>query len=232
MKRMLPLVLCATFCSSLTAAPDAAKAEKRDIRTLSVSGCAVGYIQPDAVLWTVTPQASGKTLAEAREACDLQVKNLLDGCAKKGVQGPDVSLGMVAIQDARSGRAETPQDSAERFTVSRPITLRQRELHLFQDMLNYLSKGAGKVTYKLYCSRIDKITRETLLRATQAAKDKAAAMAAALGTTLGPVHTVSEYAPADTPTSQQNVIVDDSSPVYNADAEKIAITIFATFELQ
>ena len=232
MKHLLPLFMCALFCSALLAAPEAPQAEKKASRTISVSGCAIGYIQPDAVLWTVSPQATGKTLAEAREACEQQVKALLDGCSKKGVQGNDVSLGMVNVQDALSGRAESPQDRPERFAVSRTLTLRQRELHLFQEMLSYLGRGTGKVSYKLYCARVDKITRDTLLRATQAAKDKAGAMANVLGATLGPVLSVSEYAPTNTTIKQENVIVDDNSPVYGADAEKINITVFATFELQ
>ncbi len=231
MKALLPLILYALCCINVYAAPDSAPTDK-PIRTVSVSGCAIGYIQPDTVLWTLTPQANAKLLAEAREACEKQVKVLLDRCAKKGIQGPDVTLGRLNIRDALIKQGDG-QQGPERFTVSRTITLRQRDLSLFHDMLNDLSTGgSGKVNYKLFCSRTDAITRETLLRATQAAKDKAGAMATVLGAKLGAALSVSEFAPTNTAVSQEQLLIDDSSPVYSSDAQKINIAVYATFELQ
>lgn len=231
MKTRLTFFVCGVLLLDLHAAPDAGQVQPKP-RTISVSGCATGYIQPDAILWTVVSIATGKNMLGAKEVSEQQVKVLLDGCAKKGIQGADVSLGMIKIQDALSGNVESAQDHPNRFTVSRTITLRQRELQIFHEMLSQLSKGNGKVSYKFYCSRVDKITRETLLRATLAAKEKASAMATVLGATLGPVLNISEYAPTNTVIKPETVIIDDSSPVYTDEAEKINISVFATFELQ
>lgn len=231
--RHIAATLLATAClNGAQAAPEAASAPSKP-RTISVSGCAVGYIQPDAILWTVEREAYGKNLQAAKSASEDQVKTLLEACAKKGIQGNDVSLSMIEIKDARTGQAESPQDSVDRFTVSRTITLRQRDLQVYHELLGIVSRGTGKVTYKRYCSRVNQITRDTLLRATAAAKEKAGAMATVLGASLGPVLTVSEYAPANSAdTKAEDTIVDDASPVYSAGAEKLCIVVYVTFELQ
>ena len=213
------------------AAPEATAVPPKP-RTISVSGCAIGYVQPDAVLWTIVCEAKGKNLLGAKTVSEEQVKTLIDACAKKGVQGADVSLGLISIKDASMGHTESLQDSAERFTVARTITLRQRDIQAFHDLLATVSMGTGKVSYKLYCSRVDKITRDTLLRATQAAKEKAKAMASALGASLGPVLTVSEFAPTNIVAKAEDAIVDDSSSVFSAEAEKVCVVVYAIFELQ
>lgn len=232
MKHTLPLILCTALAASLNAATEKSQPAPAAPKTISVSGCAIGYFQPDAILWTLSPQANGKTLAETREACEKQVKVLLDGCAKRGIQGVDVTLGRVSVHDNTIPSDGAIKGGPERFTVSRTIMLCQRDTISFQDMLSYLStSNTGKVNYRPYCSRVDAITRETLLRATKAAKDKAEAMAAALNTKLGPVLSISEFAPAETAVTPENILVDDSSRIYGSDAEKISISVYATFEL-
>ncbi len=159
------------------------------------------------------------------------MKLLIDACVKKGIQGGDASLGMIRVQDPSSGQEGGASDPTKKFIVTRTLTLRQKELPLFNDMLALLSNGNGKVKYSTYCSRTDKITRDTMLRATLAAKDKAAAMATALGATLGPVLCLNEYPPIGSTIKDENVIVDESSAVVSADAEKLRITVYAIFEL-
>lgn len=229
--RTTVLSLCITsLFFSATAAPVAPLPAPKP-RTVSVSGSAVGYLQPDAILWTVVRESSGKNLIEAKEANETQIKTLLDACAKKGIQGPDISLGMISIQDAHAGQSADTPANAKRFTVSRTITIRQRELAIFHDMLDLLSKGTGKTKYATYCSKTDKITRDTLLRATQAAKDKAAAMATVLGATLGPVLSLDEYPPVGSTIKHEDVVIDESAAIFNAEAEKLRVTIYAVFEL-
>jgi uncharacterized protein YggE len=200
-------------------------------RTISVSGSAIGYIQPDAILWTVTRESTGKTLFAAKEANEQEIKLLLDACTKKGIQGSDVSLGMINIRDPSASQEGGSSETANKFIVTRNLTVRQKELPLFHDLLALFSNGNGKVKYSTYCSKTDKITRDTMLRATQAAKDKAATMTTALGATLGPVISLNEYPPVGSTIKDENVIVDESSAVVGADAQKLRITVYVVFEL-
>lgn len=230
MKHLALAFLATSLFFSATAAPEPPQPTKPP-RTVSVSGSAVGYIQPDAILWTVFRESSGKNIIEAKEANEAQIKTLLDACSKKGIPGTDVSLGMISVQDTQTGQGADLPANAKRFVVGRTITIRQRELAIFHDMLDLLSKGTGKVKYTTYCSKTDKITRDTLLRATQAAKDKAAAMANVLGATLGPVLSLDEYPPVGSTIKNEDVVVDESTAIFNAEAEKLRVTVYAVFEL-
>ena len=57
-------------------------------------------------------------------------------------------------------------------------------------------------------------------------------MATALGATLGPVYSVSEYPPPGQTIKEDSVITNESGGAFGAEVEKIRITVFATFELQ
>ena len=230
MKQLALALFVTSIFFSATAAPEASQPVRKP-RTVSVSGSAVGYIQPDAILWTVVCDSSGNNLIETKEDNEAQVKTLLDACAKKGIQGTDVSFGMISIQDAQAGQSGDTSTNAKRFVVGRTITIRQRDLAIFHDMLDLLSKGASKTKYSKYCSKTDKITRDTLLRATQAAKDKAAAMATVLGATLGPVLSLDEYPPVGSTIKDEDVVIDESTAIFSAEAEKLRVTVYAVFEL-
>jgi uncharacterized protein YggE len=202
-------------------------------RTVSVSGSAVGYVPADTILWNVTLQTAGKDVVEAKAASDEQVKGLTDACAKRGVQVSDIVVGIVRIQDARVDEKVETRDPARPFNVTRIVTVRQRDPRLFSEMLEMLSRGKGiRTRYNVVSSKTDQVTKETIVKATEAAKDKATAMATVLGARLGSVLTINEYPPAGWNTPDDSVPIDQSSAAFGADAERVRITVFVTFELQ
>jgi|GEM_PF-6025313 len=87
MKHLALAFFATSLFFSATAAPEPPQPTKPP-RTVSVSGSAVGYIQPDAILWTVFRESSGKNIIEAKEANEAQIKTLLDACSKKGYRAP------------------------------------------------------------------------------------------------------------------------------------------------
>jgi uncharacterized protein YggE len=215
------------------AASTAAEGQQSPLRTISVSGSAVGYIPADTILWNVTLLTSGKDVVEAKAASDEQVKGLTDACAKRGIQGTDMVVGIVRIQDARIEEKTETHDPAKPFTVTRVVTIRQRDPRLFPEILEMLSRGKGiRVRYNVVSSKADQITKETMVKATEAAKDKAAAMAAVVGARLGNVLAINEYPPAGWSTPDENVPIDQSSAAFGADAEKLRIIVYVTFEIQ
>lgn len=211
----------------------ATEAQQPLSRTIAVSGTAVGYIPIDTVLWNVTLQAAGKDVVEAKASSDEQVKGLADACALKGVQAADIVIGIVRIQDARTDPKAEAHDPEKLFAVTRVVTIRQRDPRLFSEMLEMLSRGKGmRVKYDVVSSKTDQIVKETMVKATEAAKDKATAMVAALGARLGNVLTIDEYPPAGWNTPDESVPIDQGATAFGADAEKVRITMFVTFEIQ
>jgi uncharacterized protein YggE len=181
----------------------------------------------------VTLDSSGKDLMEAKEQSDQQVKALLDVCKQKGIQGADVDVGVVRISDSRTSDAAGHLDPNKPFTVTRVVTLRERDLRQFTAILETLSRGrATRVRYNVVSSKTDDVTRDTLVKATQAAKDKAAAMVGVLGARLGKVLRIDEYPPSGQNIPDEKVPVDQGSSAFGADAEKVRITVYVTFEIQ
>jgi uncharacterized protein YggE len=202
-------------------------------RTISVSGSAVGYVPQDTILWDITLQTAGKEVVDAKASSDDQVKELTSACLKKEIQGADIAVGIVKIRDARLGEGTGASDPAKPLNVTRVITVRQRDTRLFSEMLEMLSRGKGtKVHYRVVSSRAAQVTRDTTVKATAAAKDKAAAMAAVLGAQIGNVLTINEYPPVGWNTPDENVPIDQSSASFGADAEEIRITVYVTFQIQ
>jgi len=232
MKRLVVALMIGAL--SVSVSVKAATEEKKPAaRTVSVSGTAVGYIPADTILWNVTLQTAGKDVVEAKASSDEQVRGLTEACAKRGGQGADIVVGFVRIQDARIDEKAESRDPLKPLAVTRVVSIRQRDPRLFPEMLEMLSRGKGiKVRYNVVSSKADQITKETLVKATEAAKDKATAMATVLGARLGNVLAINEYPPEGWNTPDENVPIDQNSAAFGADAEKVRITVFVTFEIQ
>jgi uncharacterized protein YggE len=227
-------VILLTITSWSIAAEKQTDEKKPVARTISVSGSAISYIPADTILWTVTLQTSANDVAEAKVLSDTQVKELVEVCAKKSIPAQDISAGLFKIQDTRlEENAALRNDSGKLFAVTRIATIRQKDPTIFPDMLSLLSKAKGiKVRYNIVSSKTDQITKETMVKATEAAKNKATAMVTSLGAQLGKVISINEYPPIGWNIPESNVPVDQSSAVFAAEAEKVRITVYVTFEIE
>jgi uncharacterized protein len=230
MKRMNLLLLVLAISVTTRAAQEDKQPPQRMI---AVSGSAIGYIPADTVLWDLTLQVSGKDLIETKAASDEQVKLLTEACTKKGILVADIVVGIVKITDARLDDQGVTRDPSKPLTITRIATIRQRDTRLFSEMLEMLSRSKGvKVRYSVVGSKTDQVTKETVVKATQAAKDKATAMVTVLGARLGNVLTVNEYPPPGWNTKEESVPVDQSSSAFGVDAEKVRITVYVTFAIE
>lgn len=235
MKHSLVVSLIVLTIASWSMAAEKQADEKKPLaRTISVSGTAIGHIPADTILWTVTLQTGANDVTEAKVLSDTQVKELVDVCAKKNIPAQDISAGLFKIHDTRiEENAALKNDAGKLFTVSRIATIRQKDPTIFPDMLSMLSKAKGvKVRYNIVSSKADQITKETMVKATEAAKNKATAMVTSLGAQLGKVISINEYPPIGWNIPESNVPVDQSSAVFAAEAEKVRITVYVTFEIE
>jgi uncharacterized protein YggE len=235
MKYRVIVSIIALIITSWSMAAEKPAEEKKPLsRTISVSGTAISYIPADTILWTVTLQTAANDVTEAKTLSDIQVKELVDICAKKNIAAQDISAGIFKIHDTRlEENTAMRNDMGKLFTVIRIATIRQKDATIFPDMLNLLSKAKGiKVRYNIVSSKTDQITKETLVKATEAAKNKATAMVTSLGAQLVKVISINEYPPIGWNIPESNVPVDQSSAVFAAEAEKVRITVYVTFEIE
>jgi uncharacterized protein YggE len=195
-----------------------------DLRTVSVTGTAVGYVPIDTVLWTITLEVRDKDFIKAKDLSEQQVRDLVLLLKQTGVQAADINTGLPRIKDDAESRLTT---------ATRDVTARQRDSAGFTKTLEALTLDRRlKFRYGITSSRRPEVEKDTLLKAVQAAKDKAQAMAVVAGARLGHVLTINEYPPPGWKVSTGTVPVDAPTSAFGAEAETVAITVYVTFELE
>jgi len=218
---------------AVVAAPASAKQqEPPPPRTITVTGRAIGYIPKDTVIWTITIENSGKDVGVAKAASDQQVKTITDACKAKGVQPADIDAGLIRLVDTRS-TASVAADPQKPIQATRNVTVRQRDVLKFNELLDILSRDkSNRIRYVFLSSSRDDVMRDSVIRATQAAREKASAMANVAGAKLGRPLTIDEYPPPKLNISDASVPVDSDTPAFGVDAEKVITTVYVTFELE
>jgi uncharacterized protein YggE len=202
-------------------------------RTVTVTGRAVGYLPMDTVIWTISLETTGKDVTDVKKASDQQVKTVTDACKAKGVQPADIDPGLIRIVDTRLPETGAAGDAQKPILAARSVTVLQRDVTRFNDLLEVLGRDKNnRIRYVFACSTRDDVMRDTVARATQAARDKASAMATVAGAQLGRPLTIDEYPPPKLNIPDASVPVDRDTPAFGAAAEKVIMTVYVTFELQ
>lgn len=227
------VLLTATIVPALSALVLAGPEETSSRRTISVSGTAMGYAPPDIVQWSLDLESNGKGLLETKAASDQQVMRILEVCKAYAITNEDIDIGVLRVGDVKPGDPAKAADPQLYFKATRTMTVRQRNLHHFGDLLRAFApaKGMG-FRYCFVSSKIDQLTRETLVKATRVAKEKAQAMAAVADARLGQVVRIDEHLPEGKQVPAEQVPVDITSAAFGADSIALTATVFAVFELQ
>jgi uncharacterized protein YggE len=216
----------------LGALAPAAQQAPQPPRTITVTGRAVGYIPKDTVIWTISLESTGKDVPAVKQAADLRLKAVTDICQAKGIQADDIDPGLIHLVDTRitDSAAADPQKP---ILATRNVTVRQRDAAKFNDLLDVLSRDkTNRVKFVFVCSKRDEVMRETVTQASQAAREKAAAMATVAGAKVGRPLTIDEYPPAKMNVPEASVPVDHDTPAFGVDCEKVIMTVYVTFELE
>jgi uncharacterized protein YggE len=170
-----------------------AENEKLSPRHVSVTGTTVARAQPDIVVWNVSVLRTNRELAKALAECDVTVKQVLTLRNDLKLKPEEVQTGYLSIQKIYDRDNHGNQTSFRHFSVTRSITLRQRDTSRFDEILTKLSEAADvEVSYHLESSEYHAIRAETRLKAVKVAREKAQAMAELLGAKLGRALKISE----------------------------------------
>jgi len=201
-------------------------------RTITVTGRAVGYIPKDTVIWTISLECSGKDVPTVKQAGDQRLKAVTDLCQARGILPDDIDPGLIRLVDTRITDSANA-DPQKPILATRNVTVRQRDAAKFNDLLDALSRDkTNRVKFLFVCSKRDEVMRETVTQASQAARDKAAAMATVAGAKVGRPLTIDEYPPPKMNAPDASIPIDRDTPVFGADCEKVIMTVFVTFELE
>lgn len=194
-------------------------------RSMFVTGKAEGFIPADTVFWTLTLTTVDKEIVKGKELNDQRCTELIQLLKQHGVQSADISLGIVRTEESGSGALHT-------VTVTRNIAVRQTDLSRFSQILEALNAATRlKFNYVLGASKRAEITRATITKAAEAARNKAEAMAGVFGARIK-VMSISEYPPPGWKTPDEQVPVDVSASGFGADGEKVTVTLYITLAIE
>jgi hypothetical protein len=211
------------------------------VRQISVSGTVETKMSPDRVFWAINLRDTHKILAEAKRRNDEKVKAVLALRDKLKLGQGDLETGQVSISREYEQTRSGERGDFKHFVVSRSLSIRQRDLRQFDQFLDALVASTDmEVGFNLESSRAQQLRAEARLKALEVARNKAAAMAAALGAKLGRVLKIEEHAqrePWQDGTSNTSIqpsapSVDLGSETFVPGALSVRATVYVTFELQ
>jgi uncharacterized protein YggE len=220
-------------------------------RTISVTGEALVKVIPDYVVITLVVETIEKELPKARVANDDRVKRLLAAAHAHGVAETDIATDQIQIAPRYEGSYERVSTRPVAYEVEKTVVLTLRELATFEPLLAAcLDTGANQVRgIQFATSELRKHRDAARALAIKAAREKASALAAELGLTIGTPRTVTEsggrcwsfygsYSGARSPAMSQNVVQAASSGAGEGGETtapgtvNVSATVAITFDLE
>ena len=152
------------------------------------AGVADTLVVPDQVIWTVHIVDLDKSLKSAKQRNDEKLAAVLEASKELAASPRDREIGRVAIDRIYSRDAVGGIREFAHFQVRRTVKIRQRDISEFEAGLNLLIDSAEiEVSFQYEVSESGRIYSELQLRAFEAARSKAQALAEHAESNLGDV---------------------------------------------
>ena len=153
-------------------------------RIISVTGNAEIKVAPDELTLTLGVDSHDKDLAIAKVDNDKRIKKLLNLAHASGVDPKNIQTSALTMGPEYSDQ-KIPQLLG--YQVSQTVTLTLTDLSKYEDLMtNSLRAGVNRVDgINFFVADPKKYREEARLQAVRVAREKAKAMAAELGQTIG-----------------------------------------------
>jgi uncharacterized protein len=153
-------------------------------RLISVTGTAEVNVAPDEVVLSLGVESRDKDLAIAKAQHDHRVKKLLAEAHDAGVEGKYIQTSMLQMRPDYSDE-KVPRFLA--YQVSQTIQVTLKDLSKYEHLITkLLEAGVNRVdSVEFLVAEPRKYKDEARAKAIRAAREKAVAMAAELGQTIG-----------------------------------------------
>jgi uncharacterized protein YggE len=166
-------------------------------RLISVAGTAEVNVAPDEVILSLGVESRDKVLSTAKGQNDASAKKVIALASDVGIEAKDIRTSALRMNPAYS------EDKTPRFLdfeVSQRIVITLKDLSKYETLMTrLLEAGITRVHgISFQVGQTRKYRDEARSKAMQAAKEKAVAMAAELGQTVGKPWEISEQ-DSDTP---------------------------------
>jgi len=153
-------------------------------RLIAVTGTAEVNVAPDEVVLSVGIETRDKDLALAKSQHDSRVKKIIAETRNAGVDSKDIQTSALQMSGDYS-EEKVPRFLA--YEVTQTIVITLRDLTKYENLMTQLlQNGVNRINSVNFLIANDRKYRdEARLKAIRTAKEKAIAMAAELGQTIG-----------------------------------------------
>ncbi|MCB9733955.1 MAG: SIMPL domain-containing protein [Deltaproteobacteria bacterium] len=236
----LSVVACAWGGPPASAAPGTAERAAGDPGpTITVTGVTEITMAPDMASLRVGVVAFEKDRARAVDDTKARAERVLTAIRKLGVPASDVATDVLAIGETTRYVGGVAREGVE---ARRDVVVTVRKLDVLEPLVTaMLDAGATNVSdIRFSRSDLTALKASARERAVQAARDKARAMAKAIGQDIGPAVALSEVPPSSpttiSPVYSNAVIAAGGASLSGATIESgqvhLTVTIYADFALR
>jgi hypothetical protein len=200
--RTLPTAL---LLVALLAGAAAARQQGETRPLITVTGQAELRVPPDEVVFDLDVVRLDKDLNAAREQTDQSVRQILELARRYDVPQQNVKTDFITVSMKYNTDLVDDEDEKKLrreflgYEVTKSVNVRFTDLARFEGFFaDVLRAGVSKVnSVTFYTSQLRKFRDEARAAAVRAAREKAVAMTAELGQTIGKAYKIEEDAPRD-----------------------------------
>jgi uncharacterized protein YggE len=241
MKKTL-LSLFAALALTLAASPRAHADDKPEPRLVTVAGEAEVNVAPDEVVFDLTVSTFNRELRVAKSQTDERLKNIIAVAKRYGVADADTQTDYINLTPRYRGDNEAR--TLLGYSVRKDLVLTLRDVTRAEGLLSeLLDSGVTRInTVSFRSSQMRKYRDQARDMAMRAAREKAAALAGAVGQKIGKAYSIEEDVPSRSYASQ-NVMSNNYSTVESESSSasegtlaigliKISARVTVKFELE
>jgi uncharacterized protein YggE len=207
------LLLVAAIAVLLSAQPRALAEDKPEPRLVTVAGEAEVNVAPDEVVFDMTVSTFNKELRLAKAQTDERLKNLIALAKRHGVAEADTQTDYINLAPHYRGNNEAR--TLLGYSVRKDLVLTLRDVARAEGLLSELLDSASVTrinSVSFRSSQMRKYRDQARDLAMRAAREKAAALAGAVGQKIGKAYSIEEEVPSRAYASQ-NVMSNNISTV-------------------
>lgn len=233
-----------------------ATAQQQDSKsTITVLGSSEIRVPPDEVVLSLEVQKLHKDINTAKKQNDETVAKILDLTRRFSILPQNVQTNYIAVDmqyetATEYGRKIYDADGLEKrvfrgYLVSKTVTVRLTEIVRFEEFFSEVLKTGLSEVKNVYfeTSKLREHRDNAREQAMKAAKEKATAMAAAIGQTIGKAVIITEHTPSHSSFSPQQNVMNfsgvsggasnfEGSETFAPGAIKVNAQVTVTFVLQ
>jgi uncharacterized protein YggE len=182
-----------TLCLFLFIAAQSSPAAEEQPRTISTSGEAVIYVQPDEVIFNFGVETRDAGLDKAVAANEAASAKLLAAVKKLGIEDKHIQTDNLDVDIVYRDHNALAIDG---YNVRRSYCVKLKDIKKFQTLVETaLKNGANRIgSFDFRTTELRKHRDKARAMAIEAAKEKAAALAGELKCQIGPPRTINENA--------------------------------------